>query len=81
MILELIVSLIFGLLELLIALIPQLPQIPVFNDVFDQVFQLGLFFLGTSTFTIVMANTIMWLTIDYGYVVFEWILKKLPFFD
>ena len=59
-------------------------DIPFINHGFDVVVDLigyGVYFMGYSTFNLVISTIAFWLTLDMAWACIEWLYKKIPGVD
>ena len=59
-------------------------DIPFINYGFDVVIDLigyGVYFMGYSTFNLVVSTIAFWLTLDMAWACIEWLYKKIPGVD
>lgn len=79
MLIELILAPLWGLVSLLISLIPSLSYVNgTIMEGFYHFIQLGLYFCGSSPFVLILANVLFWISVQIGWAVIEWIYKKIP---
>lgn len=78
MIIQLLLIPLFGLLTLILELMPTFTTPVVgFNTIID-IAGYGTRILGTNFCLLVIGNIVMWLTIQMGWSIIEWVYKKLP---
>lgn len=78
MIIHLLFAPLFGLLTLILEMIPAFTTPVVgFNTVLD-IAGYGTRILGSKFCFVVISNIVMWLTIQMGWSIIEWVYKKIP---
>lgn len=82
MIIESIFLLIFKLIELIISLFPNINMIEGsgVNATFTLV-SYGLMWFPLDLWIAILANIIFWLSVQGGWIVIEWVYKKVPGVD
>ena len=85
MLLELILTPIFALLQFLIGLIPEIPQNATHEAGFERyisyfldIFSIGFVFFPFALFMFAISNVLFWLSLQMAWAVIEWIYKKIP---
>lgn len=79
MLIELMLSPLWGLVSLLISLIPSISVVNgTIMEGFYHFIQLGLYFCGSAPFVLILANVLFWISAQIGWAVIEWIYKKIP---
>lgn len=79
MILETILNLFFGLINLIISLFPNTSvSLPNWSTSFMSFLGTGLSFFPPSVFNILITNVAFWLTVHMTWAIIEWSYKKIP---
>lgn len=81
MIIELLFNLIFGLVKIIINLIPSGYSLPNWFYSFYDVVSNALAFFPKGVFIIIIGNVFFWLTAHMTWAIIEWIYKKVPGID
>lgn len=81
MLIELILSPFFGLIDLVITLLPNIPSVNVTLSNLVIFVRKGLYFTDTGVFSLVLGTVITFSTLQLGWAVIEWIYKKIPGVD
>lgn len=66
------------LISLLISLIPALPSTALTFTNLILFIRKGLYFTNSTIFAYCISVVAIWLTLQLGWVIFEWIYKKIP---
>ena len=82
MLIELMLAPLWGLVGLVISLIPSLncTNGTILQGFFDFL-RIGLYFTGSIPFVLVLTNVLLWITVQIGWAIIEWIYKKIPGID
>lgn len=79
MVTESIFNLLFGLVEIIIAILPDsFFELPEWLCEFMGLVTKGLSFFPPEVFNFCIKNIIFWLSIHYSWCFYEWVLKKIP---
>ena len=82
MIIEGLFSLIFALVDLIISLFPSMQLIGAENvTATGTLISYGLTWFPIDLWIAILANIIFWLSVQGGWIVIEWIYKKVPGVD
>lgn len=82
MVVEALLNMIFGLVDVIIGLFPTL-DVPVFNGLGGATTLLGygLTFFPLDLWVALIGNIAFWLSVQLGWIVIEWVYKKVPGVD
>lgn len=82
MIVELLFNMIFGIVDIVIGLIPSIVLDTVGGaSSMVTLLSYGLYFFPLDLWLVIIANIIVWLGVQGGWVVIEWCYKKIPGVD
>jgi hypothetical protein len=78
MIIESVFNLLFGLVNIIVGLLPTLPTMPSFInntlDLFSKAFQ----FIPSDIWIAMITSASLWFVVQFGWAVIEWVYKKIP---
>jgi hypothetical protein len=83
MLLEIILTPVFWLLDLLITLIPDLTDSPYVSDgggvsALFAIMGYGFYVFPASMFFIIIGNVLFWFYVQMKWAIIEWLYKKIP---
>jgi len=81
MIIELLLSPFWGLIDLIINLLPSAPSSAFSLGNFVSIVSKGMIFINPVTFVLVISNVLFWASIHFGWAIVEWVYKKIPGVD
>lgn len=83
MIIEGLFNLLFGVVGLVINLVPQINVIEVAGGLggLGTLLAYGLYFFPLDLWIVIISNISMWVALQGGWAVIEWVYKKIPGVD
>lgn len=81
MIIEGICLLIFGVVELVISLLPTIEVTTISNTSAIELLSWGLYFFPLDLWVICIGNIILWIIVQFTWATVEWVYKKIPGVD
>lgn len=78
MILESIFNLIFGLIEMIVSLFPDLPDLPNFMAETISLLSVPLGLFPLDLWVVIISNLFFWFGASFLWSIVEWVYKKLP---
>lgn len=81
MIIELLCTPVFALINFVISLLPTLYQVPDYMSATLDLLAKALYFFPADVFFVVIGNILTWQFIHLGWISIEWVYRKIPGVD
>jgi len=81
LIIESIFNLLFGLVNIIISLLPTLPQMPSFLSNTIDLLKIPLSIFPLDLWIAIITNLSVWFVAQNGWAIVEWVYKKIPGVD
>lgn len=72
---------IFGLVGFIIGLLPSINLEVTATSESVRLISIGLFFFPIDTWLFIIGNVSLWLSVQFGWSIIEWVYKKIPFIE